>query len=90
MSGPGRAGWQGPGAERFARSTMRIGQHLGPVHPERWLLVLTLVLTGLAWGDQRHRIVLAVAAGLSFVITVVVIVRETRQRRYWRDVGRAG
>jgi hypothetical protein len=86
----GGGGWQGLEANRVGRWTMRTGQRWGPVHPDRWVLALTVVLAGLAWGDQRHRIVLAVAAGLSFVVTVGAVVRETRQRRYWRRAGESG
>jgi Protein of unknown function (DUF2510) len=84
----GGGGWQGLYANRIGRGAMRAGTRMGPVHATRWMVGLTAVLALLAWGDQRHRIVLAVLAGLGLVATLIVGIREARERAYWRKVGR--
>ncbi len=67
---------------------MRAGTRWGPVRASRWLGGLTLVLAICAWGDPAHRVFLAPAAAVSLVATVVLSVREARDRAYWRKVGR--
>ena len=67
---------------------MRAGTRWGPVRSTRWMVVITALLALLAWGDSRHRVILAVATGIGLVATVVVSNHEKRQRAYWRDVGR--
>ena len=66
---------------------MRAGVRWGPVHATRWVGGLTVVLALLAWGDQRHRTMLAVLAGIGLVATVIVGIREARELAYWRKVG---
>ena len=86
----GGGGWQGVEANRIGRWTMRTGQQLGPAHASRWLGALAILLALLAWGDPQHRAVLAVVAVPLLVATVVVGIREARQRAYWRKVGDRG
>ncbi len=69
---------------------MRAGTRWGPVRASRWLGGLTLVLAFCAWGDPVHRVFLAPASTASLVATVVFVVRESRERAYWRKVGRSG
>ena len=83
----GGGGWQGVYINRIVRGGMRAGTRMGPVHATRWIGGLTIVLALLAWGDQRHRIVLAVLAGVGLVAAVVVGIREARERAYWRKLG---
>lgn len=86
----GGGGWQGLYANRVGRGVMRAGLRWGPVRASRWIGGLTLVLAFCAWGDPAHRVFLAPAATASLVATVVFVVREARERAYWRKVGRSG
>jgi Flp pilus assembly protein TadB len=86
----GGRGWQGLYVNRVGRGMMRAGTRWGPVHATRWVGGVALALALLAWGDQRHRIVLAALAAIALVVTVIVGIREARDRAYWRDVGRTG
>ncbi len=68
---------------------MRTGARWGPVRVSRWLVGLTVLLAFCAWGDPTHRWLLAPAAAVALVITVVFMVREAKERAYWRNVGRS-
>jgi hypothetical protein len=84
----GGGGWQGLYANRAGRGVMRAGARWGPVHATRWVGGLTIVLVLLAWGDPRHRTLLAVLAAVALMATVVVGIRAARDRAYWRNAGR--
>ena len=86
----GGGGWQGLYANRVGRGVMRAGTRWGPVRVSRWLGGLTLVLAFCAWGDPAHRVFLAPAAAVSLVAAAVFVVREAKERAYWRKVGRSG
>ena len=66
---------------------MRAGMRWGPVNAARWIGGLTLVLALCAWGDPAHRVLLAPAAAVGLVATVVAGIRGVRDRAYWRRVG---
>jgi hypothetical protein len=61
-----------------------------PGTPGPWLAALTVVIALLAWGDNRHRVLLVIMAAVLFVAAVVVGIRQIRERAYWRRVGRSG
>ena len=82
----GGGGVGGLRANRAARLGTRIGPK-GVVHLTRYLATATLVLVLLTWGDVRHRAVLGVLAVGFLVATVVVGVREARDRARWRRLG---
>ena len=85
----GGGGVGGLGVNRLSRLFMRAGPS-GPASATRWLVGLTAVLALLAWGDQRHRVLLAIGASIALIATVVVGIRRSRDRARWRDVGRDG
>lgn len=80
------AGVGGPPKSRAARLGTRIGPK-GVVHLARYLGAVTVLLVVLAAGDPRHRALLAVLALGFLVATVVVAVREARDRARWRRLG---
>ena len=67
---------------------MRARFSVGPVRASRCLGGLTVLLAFCAWGDPTHRWFLAPATAVALVTTVVFIVREVKERAYWRNVGR--
>ncbi len=83
----GGGGWQGLYANRVGRSIMRSGARWGPVRVVRWVATLTVVLALCAWGDTAHREILVPLAAVGLVATVVVGVRESRERAHWNEVG---
>lgn len=83
----GGGGWQGLYANRVARGVMRSGTRWGPVSATRWLGGLTAILALLAWGDHRHRVLLAAAAVLCLVGTVIVGIRGVHDRARWKELG---
>jgi hypothetical protein len=85
----GGGGVGGLEANRAARASSRYGMN-GPAHLARWLAALTVVIALLAWGDHRHRVLLVTVAAVLFVAAVVVGIRQTRERAYWRRVGESG
>jgi hypothetical protein len=66
---------------------MRTGASWGPVSATRWLGGLTVLLALLAWGDHRHRVLLAAVAVPSLVGTVIVGIRGIRDRARWKELG---
>ncbi len=85
----GGGGVGGLEANRAARVASRYAMN-GPAHLARWLAALSVVLALLAWGDHRHRVLLAIMATALFVAAGVVGIRQTRERAYWRRVGESG
>jgi hypothetical protein len=67
---------------------MRTGTRWGPVRASRWVGGVTVLLALCAWGDPTHRWFLAPATAVSLVATVVLVIRESKERAYWRNVGR--
>jgi Flp pilus assembly protein TadB len=85
----GGGGWQGLYANRVARGVTRAGTRWGPASATRWLAGLTLVLALLAWGDHRHRLLLVALAVPCLVGTVIVGIREIRERARWKELGKS-
>jgi hypothetical protein len=46
-----------------------------------------VLLALLAWGDHRHRVLLAAAAVPCLVGTVIVGIRRVRERARWKELG---
>lgn len=86
----GGGGANGVLANRLGRAVMRYGSRSGPANSVRWMAGLTIVLSLLAWGDHRHRLLLVVLAVPCLVATVIAELRRRRERSRWRELGRHG
>ncbi len=84
----GGGGYQGVIANRAGRYAMRLVARWGPVKAVRWFGGLTVLLAICAWGDPAHRVFLAPLAAVSLVATVIVGIREARERARWNELGR--